>query len=219
MIARSSRYARWRVSDLVVVAVLGASFGVVYWAWNQLWLLTAPLFVVFPPAQAVLYGVWMLPAVLAGYLIRRPGAAVLGSITATVVSAFLGNVFGLTVLIYGLVQGVAAESVFAGTRYRVWNWFTAGLATGFAAACGTTLDVTLYYPFWTLSEKLTYVGLGAAGAFALGAWLVPLLTRRMAAAGVLDSLPSGRSAPIVDASAASTDAGTAPAGPASGLRP
>ncbi len=185
-------HRKWRVLDLVVVSVIGSTFGVVYWAWNQIWLVTAPLFIAFPPAQAVLYGTWMLPQVLAGFLVRRPGAALFGAMMAVIVSSFLGNVFGLTVLIYGLVQGLAAEAVFAMTRYRAWNWATAGLATGLAAAAGTSLDVTLYYPFWEASWKVTYILVGAGSGFLLGALFVPFIVSRLAAAGALAGLPASR---------------------------
>ncbi len=185
---------RWAVVDLVVVAVIGSAFGVVYWAWNQLWLLSAPFFIAFPPAQAVLYGVWMLPAVLAAFLVRRPGAAVFGSMAAVIVSAFLGNVFGLTVLIYGLAQGGTSELVLALNRYRHWGWLTAGLATMLAALAGTGLDVTLYYPFWADEWKLSYLIIGGCSGLILGAVFVPLMVRRLAGAGVLEGLPAQQAA-------------------------
>lgn len=181
---------RWTVVDLVVVAVIGSAFGVVYWAWNQLWLFTTPLFIAFPPGQAVLYGVWMLPQVLAAFVVRRSGAAVFAAMAAVIVSAFLGNVFGLTVLIYGLVQGAAAELVFAICRYRVWNRLTAGLATMLAALAGTCLDVVLYYPFWAGGWKITYLAAGAASGLVLGSTFVPTIVRRLAGAGVLEGLPA-----------------------------
>jgi energy-coupling factor transport system substrate-specific component len=195
---------RWRVVDLVTVSVLGSTFGVVYWAWNQLWLLTTPFFLFFPPAQAIGYGVWMLPQVMAVMLVRRRGAAVFGSMSAVIVSAFLGNVFGLTVLLYGVVQGGLTELVFAVSRYRFFNWFTAGLGTGLAAAGGTTLDVVLYYPFWTIGWKLAYIAIGGCGSFLLGALLAPFVVRRLASAGALDGLPAGRFASQVDEAALPT---------------
>lgn len=188
---------QWRVLDLVVVAVIGATFGVVYWAWNQMWLLTQPAFIAFPPAQAVMYGVWMLPQVLAAFIVRRRGAALFGSVSAVVVSVFLGNVFGLTVLIYGAAQGLAAETVFAATRYRVWNWLTAGVATMLAAICGTFLDVLIYFPYWASEWKIVYLALGGASGFVLGSILAPLVTRRLASAGVLEGMAAGRAARLV----------------------
>lgn len=188
------RRGSWRVADLVVVAVIGSAFGIVFWAWNQIWMLTTPIFIAYPPAQAVMYGVWMLPQVLAGFIVRRRGAALFGSMAAVVVSVFLGNVFGLTVLIYGFLQGLAAEVVFAAFRYRVWNWVTAGLATGLATAVGTTLDVTIVYVFWTQPWKLTWVATGAISGFVLGGILAPWIVRRLAAAGALEGLPAGTAA-------------------------
>lgn len=197
--AREHSNLRWRVNDLVVVAVLGSVFGVVYWAWDQLWTITTPLFA-FPPAHACMYGVWMLPQVIAVMLVRRPGAALFGSMSAVIVSAFLGNVFGLTVLLYGVVQGGLAEIVFATFRYRVYNWFTAGMATALAAVGGTTLDVLLYYPFWTASWKAWYIGIAAGSSFVLGAVFVTFLVRQLASAGALDGLPAGRAAAISEIS-------------------
>lgn len=185
---------RWSVVDLVVVAVVGSTFGVIYWAWNQVWFLATPLFIAFPPGQALLYGVWMLPQVLAAFLVRRRGAAIFAALTAVVVSSFLGNLFGLTVLLYGLVQGTAAEAVFAAGRYRSWNWLTAGLATMLAAIAGTTLDVALYFPIWESAWKLAYVSAGAFSGLLLGAVLVPITVRRLANAGALEGLPAGQAA-------------------------
>ena len=41
----------WRTVDLVVTAVLGVAFGVVFWAWNALWAAATPAFLAIPPAQ------------------------------------------------------------------------------------------------------------------------------------------------------------------------
>ena len=44
--------SRWRTVDIVVTAVLGVAFGVLFWAWNLLWAATGTAFGAFPPAQA-----------------------------------------------------------------------------------------------------------------------------------------------------------------------
>ena len=56
---------RWRTVDIVVASIIAVAFGVVFWAWDS----SGPpgrSVRVFPPAQALLYGVWLLPAVLGG---------------------------------------------------------------------------------------------------------------------------------------------------------
>lgn len=187
---RPVQVGRWRVVDLVVVAVIGVAFGVVYWAWNQLWLITSPLFVAFPPAQASLYGVWLLPPTLAAFVVRRSKAAIFGGLSAAIVSMFLGNVWGLTVIFYGFVQGLIPELVFAVTRYRVWNWVTAGIATMLAAGAAATLDLTLFYPLWQTGWKSAYAIICMASGLVMGAVLVPLLLGRLRRTGVLDEMPS-----------------------------
>ena len=37
------------------------AFGVVFWAWNFVWSAATPAFAALPPAQYILYGVWLLP--------------------------------------------------------------------------------------------------------------------------------------------------------------
>src|SRR3954463_7890297 len=81
---------RWRTVDIVITAVLGVAFGVVFWAWNLLWAASGAAFTAFPPAQAFMYGVWLLPAVLAPLVVRKPGAGLFAELMAAVISALLG---------------------------------------------------------------------------------------------------------------------------------
>ena len=67
--------SRWRTVDIVVTAVLGVAFGVVFWAWNLLWAAVGTAFTAFPPGQAFMYGVWLLPAVLRPWWSARPARA------------------------------------------------------------------------------------------------------------------------------------------------
>ncbi|HVM23970.1 MAG TPA: ECF transporter S component, partial [Candidatus Limnocylindrales bacterium] len=149
MTTDSSRaHARWRTADIVVCAVIGVAFGVVFWAWNLLWAAAGPAFTGFPPLQAFMYGTWLLPAVVAPLIIRRPGAAVFAETVAATVSALLGAQWGLLTIVYGLMQGGAAELVFAFTLYRAWNL---PVALGAAAAAGVAawlLDVAIFYEAW-----------------------------------------------------------------------
>ena len=66
---------RWRTVDIVVASVIAVAFGVIFWAWGLLWSATEGAFAFFPPAQTLLYGVWLMPAVLGALVIRKPGAA------------------------------------------------------------------------------------------------------------------------------------------------
>ena len=41
----------WRVVDIVVASSIAVAFGVVFWAWGNLWNATQGAFTGFPPAQ------------------------------------------------------------------------------------------------------------------------------------------------------------------------
>src|SRR3712207_636513 len=100
----------WRTVGIVVTAVLGVAFGVVFWAWGLLWAATGAAFAAFPPAQAFLYGVWLLPAVVAPLIVRKAGAGLFAELIAAVVSALLGSAWGAVVLVSALPQGLAGRA-------------------------------------------------------------------------------------------------------------
>jgi energy-coupling factor transport system substrate-specific component len=184
--------ARWRTVDIVVTAVLGAAFGVVFWAWGLLWAGTGAAFAAFPPGQAVLYGVWLIPAVLAPLIVRKPGAGLFAELIAAVVSALLGSAWGTTTIVYGLLQGLAGEAGFAAFRYRRFGWPQALLSAALAGAMAAVLDLLYYYPDWTPGWKTTYVALVVASTAIVAGIGSLLLARALGASGVLSSFGSGR---------------------------
>lgn len=190
--AHRSAGPAWRTVDVVVAAVLAVAFGVVFWAWNLLYAATGPTFAGFPPLQGFMYGIWLLPGVLGALVIRKPGAAVFTELVAAIVSALLGNQWGLTVIWYGLLEGLAPELVFLATRYRRFGLPVAALAGALAGLAAVLLDVVLYYPDWSLGWVATYAALVSASAALVGGVGAWLLVRALAPTGVLAPFPSGR---------------------------
>jgi energy-coupling factor transport system substrate-specific component len=184
---------RWRTVDIVVTAVLGVACGVVFWAWGLLWAGTGPAFAAFPPGQAFMYGIWLLPAVLAPLVVRRPGAGLFAELIAAVVSALLGSAWGTTTIVYGLLQGLAGEAGFAAFGYRRFGWPQALLSAVLAGAMAAVLDLVYYYPDWTAGWKTTYVALVVASTAVVAGIGGMALTRALAASGALSSFSSGRS--------------------------
>src|ERR1700716_3173703 len=131
--ASTSVPVAWRTVDIVVAAVIAVAFGVVFWAWNALWATTAPAFAALPAAQYLISGVWLIPAVLGGLIIRKPGAALFCELLAAITSALIGSQWGLDTVVSGVVQGGGAEIVFLLVRYRNWGLGVAVLA-GLASA-------------------------------------------------------------------------------------
>jgi energy-coupling factor transport system substrate-specific component len=188
---------RWRTVDIVLGAALAVAFGAVFQAWNLLWTAVSPAFVGVPPLQGFMYGVWLLPAVLVPLVIRRPGAALLGEGVAAVASALFGAPWGLLTIVYGLMQGGAAELVFAMGLYRRWGIGIALLAGAAAGAAAVLLDLVVYYPSWAANYQVLYAALvipSAAIVAGIGGWL---LVSALARTGVLAAFAAGREQPEV----------------------
>ncbi len=182
----------WRTVDIVVAAAIAIAFGVVFWAWNQVWAAATPAFVAIPPAQNILYGVWLVPAVLGGLIIRKPGAALFTELVAASVSAILGSQWGLDTLVSGALQGLGAEIVFLVLGYRRWT-----IAVALIAAVGTAIaawihDTPLYYADIGLGPQLVILVFMIVSAIVIagvGSWL---LMRSLVQTGVLAQFPAGR---------------------------
>jgi energy-coupling factor transport system substrate-specific component len=183
----------WRTVDIVVAAVIAVAFGVVFWAWNLVWAATGPVFGALPAAQYLIYGVWLIPAVLGALVIRKPGAALFTELVAAIVSALLGSQWGLDTLVSGAIQGGAAEVVFALFRYRSWTAAVAAIA-GVATAVGAWLhDMPLYYPEAGLVAWLVFLGFMVVSAAVIAGYGSWVLMKALAQAGALGAFPSGTS--------------------------
>ncbi len=191
---RSSR--RWRTVDIVVASVVAVAGGVVFWGWDQLWAATGAAFSAFPPAQAVMYGVWLAPGVVGALILRKPGAAVYTELVASVVEALLGNQWGLSVVAYGLAQGVAPEIVFAAFVYRWWRLPVPALAGAAAGLAAASLDLVYYYGAWRADWKLTYVLIVMASSLVIAGVGGSALVKALARTGALQPFASGRSASV-----------------------
>lgn len=185
----------WRSVDLVTTAILGVALGVAFWGWDLLLYpaVSALLNTAFPPLASLTLGVWVLPAVVGGLVVRRPGAALLCEIVAATVEALLGNQWGLNVMISGALQALGVEIILA---VFLWKGFRLGVAV-LAGALSAILELCcwewwVYQGEYTLSMKLVALGCAVVSCSAisgLGGWG---LARAMAVTGALNAFPAGR---------------------------
>jgi len=172
---------------LMTCAAIGAAVGVLLVPAN---FVSAPLAAAAPLAYAPLVGLWMIGPVLALALIRRPGAAVLTTFVAGVVSS--ASPVGAWSIVTCLMAGVVVELAFLVTRYRVWRaWLfyldAAVFGAAYVASGWAAFDMAAMAP----GVLAAFVVL-MMGSFLVFTWLGLLLARQLAQAGVARGLaPSG----------------------------
>lgn len=180
----------WRTRDIVITAVIGVAFGVVFWAWGLAWSTFDALFLFLPPAKNLLYAVWFMPAILAPLIVRKPGAAVFAEVVAAGVSMLVGSQWGIDTLLGGFLQGAAAEGVFAVLRYRHFS-LPALIAASLACAVAAWLhDWVLYYANVSTTTQLVVGAMMVVSAVVIAGLGSHLLARALRRAGVLGGFPT-----------------------------
>jgi len=172
----ASNRLRWRPRDIVLASVVGVMAGGLFALWNIAHVpLLEPLGALLPGFQALGHGVWLIGGLLTALVVRRPGAALYGEILASTVSALMGSQWGVITLVYGAVQGLGAELIFALFAYRLWNVVAALVAGASAGAAMAALDLTLYYagagPEFFVIYGLSSIVSGVLVA-GLGSWAI-----------------------------------------------
>lgn len=177
-------FAAWRTRDILVAAVIGVVFGVVFFAWNNLY--AAFSFLQPSILQDWMYGMWLVPAVLAPLVIRKPGAALFAEMAAAGVSALLGSQWGPDTLLSGFVQGAAAELVFAFVGYRRWSLGVLVVAAVASAAGAWAHDWAIYYADVATELQLARLAIMSVSAIGFAALGSLALVRSLRRAGVLE---------------------------------
>jgi energy-coupling factor transport system permease protein len=133
----------WTTRDAVLVAVLAVVFGFVYIQYTPIWIAAAGLGAQI--GQEAVFGFWLIAGVLASYITRRPGAALVGEFLAALAEVLFGAAAGTPLLVTGIMEGLGAEIVFGARGWRdyslrtvvlagagamlvalPWNWFRLG---------------------------------------------------------------------------------------------
>ena len=187
---------QWRTIDVVIASTVAAAFGVIFWAWGYLW--AGPANAIPLPARAVIYGMWLVPAVLGALIVRKPGAAFYTLSVASLVSVALGTGWGWTIAIQGPLEALGAEVVFAAFMYRVYRLPVALLAAALAGLVAAVYDAFVWYPgtSW-VTMRLPYIAITAASSLVIAGLGSVWLVKALAQTGVLDRFPAGRDRALV----------------------
>ena len=187
--SRVAADGRWRTRDILVTAIIGVAFGVAFVALNAAWSILAPASAAAPLAAFLIYGGWLMPAVLAPLIVRKPGAALYAELVAAGVSSLLLSPWGPDVLLSGFVQGAAAELVFAFTLYRVWSLPVLLVASVASAVAAWFHDWVVWYPDFAIDVQIARGIAMAISAVVIAGFGSIALVRSLRRTGVLEGFP------------------------------
>lgn len=181
-----------RTIDLLVAVMIGVAFGVIFLGYGFLYTALTPVTTAFPPSQALLGGLWLIPGIVAGLVVRRPGAAFLALVLAATLSYLLGGQWAWLTFVSGLLQGAGVELGFALLRYRRFG-VVAALAAGlFGGLLEAGFELLVYFRAWSAPFQLSF-GIAYPLCAAVGGGLLALvLVHALASTGALRAFPAGR---------------------------
>ncbi len=183
---------RYRTIDIVTPVMIAVAFGVIFLGYGALYSLLKPVSSVYVPAEGILTGIWFLPALIAGLVVRKPGAALLAEILAACIEAALGGPWGPGTIISGVIQALPMELCLLVVAYRKVGprlAMVAGALTGFAEGI---YERIAYYPMFRVGDTIVYFMLMIVSGALLGGLLAWGIVRGLAAAGALNPFAVSR---------------------------
>lgn len=178
--------------ELAFTAIISAIIGAIFLVWsNIVWdYMSLFLGLLYLP---LIYGVWYIGATVPAYIVRKPGIAVLGELLAAIAELAYGSQY-ITAPLYGLMQGLMSELVFAATRYKKWGWVTmaaAGAAPSIWAAAADTILYGITNPL-TPDQRIVFWSLYFVSGALIAGILVKAVIDLVAKTEVLDAFAVGR---------------------------
>ncbi|WP_243292501.1 ECF transporter S component [Bacillus sp. FJAT-47783] len=171
-----------KLVDILTTIVIAIVFGLVYKLWGPFYYFVKPFGLHF---DQLIYGMWFIAATVAFLIIRKPGVALLAEVAAASGEFMTGSEWGLEVLIYGFVQGLLAEMVFAAFRYKRYDVLAVSLA-----AIGSTVGSLIMDFYKGYIEELAlwnltlFIVARVVGAIIISGFFAYYLVKALEATGV-----------------------------------
>ncbi len=181
---------KWDTRDLLVTAVIGVAFGLI--SIGPIWLFLTLGWLTGPVGSRVIIGIFFTVGLIVPYIIRRPGAAIMGQFFSALVQVPLSP-YGWMVLVMVITNGLPCELMFLSTRYKKYTISFMMLAGAVVAIPGYFIHAHAF-GYFSLSNIVIVGALLVqilSGAL-LGGWLAKFLADSIAKTGVLSNYILGQ---------------------------
>lgn len=131
-----------KLKEIVVVAMISAILGVAFTGLDSLY---RPIQTILGPLGGdMIGGVYYLSALIPAFIIRKPGAALMGSLFTGVMNLLLGSPYGINIIVASTLQGVGVEAILAISKYKKYSFLNMALASVLAAVLVTLRDYFIF---------------------------------------------------------------------------
>jgi len=182
---KNSIHFHYKIHEIVLTFVLSGILGVIFFVWTYAYEALSPI--LKPLGLSGLnVGIWMIGGIIPALIIKKPGIAFIGEVFASFIEIWITK-WGLTAIVWGVVQGIGAELIFLLFLYKKWDSVTALLSGLSASLFSFALD---FYFSQYFKLKFTF-NLIQASAYAIsgiieGGLLSYLLVKGLFKTGALN---------------------------------
>ncbi|PDV98983.1 ECF transporter S component [Candidatus Chloroploca asiatica] len=173
----------WTTRDLMILMAIALVFGLLLTGMTYAFVLTM-VFLTPMLSNGLFGGIWLLPAFMASYVLRRPGTALLTSLLYSLVMVPFSP-YGVGVVFGGLIGGLCYELPFLFTRYRSYGLPMLVFGGAWANLATVLIHVPLSGGVNLAPGIWVLVVLVALVSGALGGWLATVLANALSRTGVL----------------------------------
>jgi len=130
------------LKEIVVLAMISVLMGVVFTGLDSIY---EPLTALAGPfGGAIIYGIYLISALLSMYIVRKPGAGLIGSLFTGVVNLLMGSPYGIHIIVASALQGIGVEiPVFFG-KYKKFNMLNMSIGAVLAMILVTIRDYFVF---------------------------------------------------------------------------
>ncbi|WP_068782961.1 ECF transporter S component [Paenibacillus phocaensis] len=147
-----------------------------------------------PILTSTITGLYMIYGLLAYYIIRKPGTALITYGIGAVVQAFMGSAYGiLSCFVAAACYLVIVEVAFALVRYQKWSWLMLTVTGGAMVPLWFFFAAEMFgYTKWGTDVLLLALVVRVLSGMILCGLLVKLLGDALAGSGLLRRFAAGR---------------------------
>jgi len=180
-----SALKKMKINEIIFICVLSIAMGVFWWGYTFIYDILEPFLQPFG-LKYLISGFWLMGAMFFGYIIRKPGSALLGELIPAFIQAFVAR-WGLTSILWGVVQGLPVELFFLALHYKKLSAGKMAIAGSLAAFASYFFDffIKKYYYYTWQFNLIQLMGFVISGAV-LGGFLAKLTADQLQATGVLN---------------------------------